>query len=130
MTDHAHPLGPDRVEAGRGAALHGGEAHALGAPLSLLADPLRARILTALLATEEMCVGDIALALDGSEDSASYALRLARSAGLAQRRSQGRMGDDRLRDGDLRTELVATIEQLRRLAAARPERAADGDVDP
>jgi DNA-binding transcriptional ArsR family regulator len=37
--------------------------------LTLLADPLRARILSALLLTEETCVGDLALALDATEDA-------------------------------------------------------------
>lgn len=122
MADHDHPVERGRVAAARQASLRRGEAHDLAALLSLLADPLRVRILTALLATEEMCVGDIALALEVSEDSASYALRLLRSAGLVQRRSEGRMGYYRLRGGDLRSELAATIDQLGRLAAAHPER--------
>lgn len=130
MVDHLHPVDPERVEAARAAALHSSEAQDLGSLLSLLADPLRARILTALLATEEMCVGDVALALGVSEDSASYALRLLRSAGLVQRRSEGRLGYYRLRDGDLRAELVGTIDQLRRLAAAHPERYGDDAAEP
>jgi len=125
----AHPVDPERVATARQAALSRGDAQELRALLSLLADPLRAQLLTALLPTGEMCVGDLALALDVSEDSTSYALRLLRTAGLVQRRSEGRMGYYRLRDGALRGELVATVEQLRRLAGAHPERsAADGGV--
>lgn len=106
-------------------ALRRAEAQNLAALLTLLAEPLRARILTALLGTEEMCVGDLALALDVSEDSTSYALKLLRTAGLVQRRSEGRMGYYRLRDGGFRDQLVTTIEQLRALADAHPERFAD-----
>lgn len=125
MADHFHPVDPERVEAARGEAIPSGEAHELAALLTLLADPLRARMLTALLATGEMCVGDLALALEVSEDSTSYALRLLRTAGLVQRRSEGRMGYYRLRDGGFRDRLVAAVEQLRRLAAAHPERLSD-----
>jgi len=103
------------------------EANAVGALLTLLAEPLRARILAALLTAEEMCVGDIALAVDTSEDSASYALRLLRTAGLVHRRREGRMGYYRLADGELRTTLATTLEQLRALAALHPERAQDED---
>ena len=118
-------MDPDRVETARSEAIPSGEAHELAALLTLLADPLRARILSALLATGEMCVGDLALALGASEDSTSYALRLLRTAGLVLRRSEGRMGYYRLRDGDFRDRLVATVEQLRSLAAAHPERFSD-----
>lgn len=118
-------MDPDRVDAARTRAIPSGEAHELAALLTLLAEPLRARILTALVATEEMCVGDLALALDVSEDSASYALRLLRTAGLVVRRREGRMGYYRLRDGRFRDQVVATVEQLRALAAAHPERLGD-----
>ncbi len=92
MTDHGHPIDPERVTAARAEAIPDAEAQLIGASLSLLVDPLRVRILSALLATDEMCVGDIALALDASEDSVSYALRLLRTAGLVHRRREGRMG--------------------------------------
>lgn len=127
MSEHLHPVDPERVSAARKEALPLGEAQNLAALLTLLADPLRTRILSALLVTEEMCVGDLALALEATEDSTSYALKLLRTAGLVQRRSEGRMGYYRLRDGEFREELVTTIEELRTLADAHPERFADGD---
>lgn len=125
MAEHPHPVDPERVAAVRARAIPSGEAHELAALLTLVADPLRARIATALLATEEICVGDLALALEVSEDSASYALRLLRTAGLVQRRSEGRMGYYRLRDGNFRDRLLAAVEGLRALAATHPERASD-----
>jgi DNA-binding transcriptional ArsR family regulator len=96
--------------------------------LTLLADPLRARILSALLLTEEMCVGDLALALDATEDAVSCALRLLRTAGLVRRRREGRMGYYRLRDGGAREALEASLEQLRRLTSLHPEASAE-DAD-
>ncbi len=89
--------------------------------LTLLADPLRSRILAALLVTDELCVGDLALALDASEDAVSYALRLLRTAGVVSRRRQGRMGYYRLRDGEARSALEAAFIRLRHLTQVRPE---------
>lgn len=93
--------------------------------LTLLADPLRARILSALLVADELCVGDLALALDASEDAVSYALRLLRTAGLVRRRREGRMGYYRLRDGGARDALATSLGELRSLTALRPESSAD-----
>lgn len=61
-----------------------------------MADPVRLRLVYALDVTEELCVGDLALALDVSEDSVSYALRLLRSAGLVTTRKAGRAVYNRL----------------------------------
>ena len=128
MSEHGHPVDPERVEAARTRGIRNAEAQLIGASLSLLVDPLRVRILSALLATDEMCVGDIALALDASEDAVSYALRLLRTAGLVHRRREGRMGYYRLRDGDTRPALEAVLARLRDLAALHPEAGAD-DTD-
>jgi DNA-binding transcriptional ArsR family regulator len=56
----------------------------------LLGDSVRARIVSSLTAAEEMCVGDIAVAIGARENAVSYALRQLRSAGLVQRRPRGR----------------------------------------
>ncbi len=95
--------------------------------LTLLADPLRSRILAALLVTGEMCVGDLALARGATEDGVSYALRLLCTAGLVRRRRAGRMGYYRLRDGRARPALEATLGRLRELAQLHPE--ADSDEE-
>jgi DNA-binding transcriptional ArsR family regulator len=129
VSDHAHPVDPDWVAAAREGGVDAGEAHGMGALLTLLADPLRTRILSALLVTEEMCVGDIALALSASEDSVTYALRLLRIAGLVVRRREGRMGYYRLRDGEARDELQASLERIRRLACLHPESQVSDDDD-
>jgi DNA-binding transcriptional ArsR family regulator len=64
----------------------------------MMADPVRLRLIYALDVAEELCVGDLALALEVSEDSVSYALRLLRSAGLVATRKQGRVVYNRLAD--------------------------------
>jgi DNA-binding transcriptional ArsR family regulator len=76
-----------------------GAAGSLGSLLTLLADPVRLRMLFALVAVDEMCVGDLALALDVSMDQSSYALKQLRIEGLVETRRAGRMVFYRLADG-------------------------------
>ncbi len=87
--------------------------------LGLIGDPVRSRVLSALLAADELCVGDVALALRISDDSASYALRVLRTAGLVQRRREGRMAYYRVSDSDVQPALAAALVQLRQLARRR-----------
>lgn len=89
--DHEHPVDPARVAAARERGLGADDAGRLSSLLSLLGDPVRVRILYALDLVEELCVGDIALALDITEDAASYGLRLLRTAGMVQSRKEGRV---------------------------------------
>ena len=117
VNEPGHPVDPERVELVRERGLHPGEAEAVARLLALLADPLRSRILSALLVSDELCVGDLAIALDASEDAVSYALRLLRTAALVRRRREGRMGYYRLRDGLAREELEMVLSRLRSLAA-------------
>jgi DNA-binding transcriptional ArsR family regulator len=125
VSDHDHPVDPDRVQAVRAEGLPVAEAESIAGLSTLLADPLRARLLAALLVAEEVCVGDLALALHASEDAVTYALRLLRTAGLVRRRRDGRMGYYRLRDGAVRDALADALAQLRRLGALHPEAIAD-----
>jgi len=97
--DHAHPVDPQRVSAARARLPDREEANQLVAVLSLLADPTRARVLYALDLVEELCVGDLALALEASEDAVGYALRLLRTAGFVSSRKEGRMVFYRLAEG-------------------------------
>lgn len=99
MSDHAHPVDAARVQAARERLIDAEEANRLAGLLGLLADPVRARILYALDVVQELCVGDIALALSASEDSVGYALRVLRTAGLVSTRREGRMIMYRLSDG-------------------------------
>ena len=128
MSNHSHPVDPDRVQEAQANGLTASDASAMAGLLTLLADPLRTRIIAALLLTDEMCVGDLALALDASEDAVSYGLRLLRTAGLVHRRRAGRLGYYRLSDGDAREAMHAALTQLRNLAGLHPESSAD-DLD-
>ena len=97
--DHDHPVDPGRVAAARAGVLSVADAGRLAGLLGMLADPARLRILFALAAGGELCVGDLALALDATEDQVSYALRMLRLAGLVSFRKDGRMVFYRLSDG-------------------------------
>jgi DNA-binding transcriptional ArsR family regulator len=96
---HAHPVDLERVEHARARLPTRDEAARLTSVLSLMADPTRARVLFALDMVEELCVGDLALALETNEDAVGYALRLLRTAGLVANRKQGRVVFYRLADG-------------------------------
>lgn len=96
VTDHEHPIDPERVAHARSRLPSADDAARLTGLLSMLADPVRLRLVYALDVVEELCVGDLALALDVSEDSVSYALRLLRTAGLLVTRKQGRVVFNRL----------------------------------
>lgn len=88
---HEHPIDPDRVALARGSVLSDDRAEQVVETLRLLADPVRARIVTALHAAGELCVGDLALALDATDSSVSHALRLLRTAGAVRNRRDGRV---------------------------------------
>ncbi|WP_338748310.1 ArsR/SmtB family transcription factor [Janibacter alittae] len=104
MTSSAHhpagqPLAADRVAAARDRLPELEATERLAGVLGLLADPTRLRIVYALDVAEELCVGDIAIALGASADSTGYALRVLRTAGLVSRRKAGRVAYYRLADG-------------------------------
>jgi DNA-binding transcriptional ArsR family regulator len=98
VNDHAHPIDAARVAHARSRLPNAEDAARLTGLLSLMADPVRIRLIYALDIVEELCVGDLALALDVSEDSVSYALRLLRTAGLVRTRKDGRVVFNRLAD--------------------------------
>ena len=98
-TDHCRtPSTPRRVTRARKLGLAPDDATRLGGLLTLLADPVRLRVLYALDLVDELCVGDIALATDATEDAVGYALRMLRTAGLVQNRKDGRVVFYRLAD--------------------------------
>jgi DNA-binding transcriptional ArsR family regulator len=96
---HQHPVDPERVARARARVLDVEEAGRLSGLLGLLADPTRARVLYALDLVDELCVGDIAMALDATEDSVGYGLRVLRTAGLVAPRKEGRTVFYRLSEG-------------------------------
>jgi DNA-binding transcriptional ArsR family regulator len=92
------------------------EADRLAELLALLADPTRARILFALGAVDELCVGDIAVALGVSEDAVGYALRVLRMAGLVRGRKDGRSVCYRLAEGFPHEMLEHCLRDLLRIS--------------
>ncbi|TAM71656.1 MAG: transcriptional regulator [Microbacteriaceae bacterium] len=98
ITDHERPIDPARVAHARSRLPTAEGATRLTGLLSMMADPVRLRLIYALDVSEELCVGDLALALEVSEDSVSYALRLLRTAGLVVARKHGRIVYNRLAD--------------------------------
>lgn len=95
-TDHTHPIDAERVAHAKERLPSAEDAGRLTSLLSLMADPVRLRLIYALDVSEELCVGDLALALEVSEDSVTYALRLLRTAGLVVARKDGRVVFNRL----------------------------------
>jgi DNA-binding transcriptional ArsR family regulator len=120
MQPHEHPVDPERVAQARSRGISAEDAGRLSSLLSLLSDPARTRILYALDLVEELCVGDLALALEISEDAASYALKLLRTAGFVQTRKQGRVVFYRLADrfpGPLLEHCLRELISLSRVAS-------------
>lgn len=118
---HGHPVDPERVARARERLPDQEEAARISSILSLLADPTRARVLYALDVVEELCVGDIALALGAGEDAVGYALRVLRTAGLVSRRKQGRVVYYRLADGfpePLRADCLRRLAEMSRAPGA------------
>jgi ArsR family transcriptional regulator, lead/cadmium/zinc/bismuth-responsive transcriptional repressor len=117
--DHSHPVDGAAVSTARAAGLAPIEAERLGRLLSLLSDPMRCRMLFALVSVEELCVGDIALTLDSSMDQASYALKQLRAAGLVQSRRDGRVIYYRLAEGFPHQLLEHCLHQLLTITGER-----------
>jgi ArsR family transcriptional regulator, lead/cadmium/zinc/bismuth-responsive transcriptional repressor len=114
--DHDHPVDAERVAAARAGVVSVGDAGRLAGLLGMLADPARSRILFALSAAGELCVGDLALALEVTEDQVSYALKMLRLAGLVSFRKEGRLVCYRLSDGFPHQMLEHCLRQLLSIA--------------
>jgi DNA-binding transcriptional ArsR family regulator len=126
ITDHEHPVDPARVRRARTGVIGAEDAERLSDLLALLGDPVRVRLLYALDLVDELCVGDLARALDITDDAASYGLRMLRTAGLVQTRKDGRVVYYRLADTFPEPLLEHCLRELLRLSelagGARPSR--------
>ncbi len=114
---HNHPVDAERVAAARRGLVTVDDAGRLAGLLGLLQDPVRQRILFALSSADELCVGDLAIALDTTDDTVSYALRLLRMSGLVSFRKQGRIVFYRLSDRFPHQLLEHCLRQLLTIAA-------------
>jgi len=88
------------------------ESDGLAAWFGVLGDPTRMRLLYALVAGGELCVGDLADAVDASESTVSHALRWLRAASIVRARRDGRMAYYRLHDDHVRQLLELGREHL------------------
>lgn len=124
--DHEHPVDAGRVRRARSGVIDAEDAERLSSLLALLGDPVRVRLLYALDLVDELCVGDLALALGITEDAASYGLRMLRTAGLVQTRKDGRVVFYRLADTFPEPLLEQCLHELLRLSelagSERPRR--------
>jgi ArsR family transcriptional regulator, lead/cadmium/zinc/bismuth-responsive transcriptional repressor len=114
---HSHPVDAVSVAQAQRVGLTPTEGDQLARLLGLLADPIRVRMLFCLVAVDELCVGDLAMALDISMDQSSYALKLLRTAGLVQSRRDGRVMYYRLAGGFPHQLLDHCLRQLLTIAA-------------
>jgi DNA-binding transcriptional ArsR family regulator len=80
-----------KAEALRASRLPQGRADALAERAKALADPTRLTIASALAATDELCVCDIAWVCERPENLVSHHLRVLRYAGLVTSRRDGKM---------------------------------------
>ncbi len=99
---HSHPHDPGAVAAARERVLSLDDSAEVAGLFRLLGDPTRARVASALGAVEELCVGDIALAIEANENAVSYALGQLRTARLVRARRAGRIIYYRLADERLK----------------------------
>ena len=117
QVSHSHPVDATSVESARQGGLSLDQAEDLGRLLALLSDPVRIRIMFALVSVDDLCVGDLALTLDISMDQSSYALKQLRSAGFVSTRREGRVMFYRLADGFPHQLLDHCLRQLLTIAA-------------
>jgi DNA-binding transcriptional ArsR family regulator len=87
----------------------------------LLGDPTRVRILFVLSETDEMCVHELAAAVEASETKVSQALRLLRTAGAVRNRRDGRHIHYRLHDDHVRTLLEVSRDHVSHGAETRSD---------
>lgn len=79
---------------------------------TLLGDPSRLRLLIGLLASDELCVTDLAAIGGLSESATSHALRLLRAHAVVQARRVGRHVHYSLRDGHVRVLLTMALDHV------------------
>ena len=96
----------------RAAALPEDELLLAVALFRLLGDPTRGRLLYALQAAGELCVGDLAGVVGAQESAVSHALRLLRAAGVVSVRRAGRLMYYRLADQHVADLLTLTHQHV------------------
>ena len=99
VATHSHPVDASAIVQAQATLISPADAARLATLLGVLADPIRVRMLFTFASVEEICVGDLSLALGISMDQSSYALKQLRAAGVVGSRRDGRVIYYRLADG-------------------------------
>ncbi len=106
-----HPIDIDDVQRLQGQIISTPKAQRMAEFFSFLGDANRLRILS-LLAKKELCVCDLAAALDMSESAVSHQLRNLRAMRLVTYRKQGRNVFYHLQDSHILSLYQAVAEHL------------------
>lgn len=106
-----HPVDIDDVEHLQGQILNSEKAQRMAEFFSLLGDANRLRILS-ILAIKELCVCDVAAALEMSESAVSHQLRILRAIRLVSYQKRGRNVFYRLQDRHVLELYQAVAEHL------------------
>ncbi|XWK90842.1 MAG: metalloregulator ArsR/SmtB family transcription factor [Phormidium sp.] len=109
--DRPHPINIDKVHYLQGQILLTEKAQRMAEFFSLLGDANRLRILS-MLAVKELCVCDLAAALEMSESAVSHQMRVLRSMRLVSYRKRGRNVFYRLQDHHVLELYQAVAEHL------------------
>ncbi|NJK38645.1 MAG: helix-turn-helix transcriptional regulator [Oscillatoriales cyanobacterium RM2_1_1] len=107
----SHPDHSDAVNSCQTEILTVEKAQRMSEFLGFLADTNRLRILS-VLANQEMCVGDLAIALEMNESAVSHQLRTLRAIRLVNFRKQGRHVFYQLQDHHVLDFYQAVMEHL------------------
>lgn len=110
-----HAIDVERVAEARARLISRAEAGRLSELFRLLGDSTRTRILYALLEVGELCVCDIAAAVEAPESGVSHALRLLRTAGIVRNRRSGRVIYYSIDDAHVRMLLDMLREHVRHI---------------
>lgn len=101
---------PDKVADVKRRLIDSEDAARLAARFQLLADPVRLRMIYALLEAGQLSVGDLAGVVGSSESATSHQLRQLRLAGLVRSRKAGRTVYYRVADTHVRLLLDVAFE--------------------
>ena len=113
-------VNPARVRAVRERLASAEETEAISALFKVLADPSRCRLVTAIIEAGELCVCDLAAAVEMSESNVSHHLRVLRGHGLVRARRDGKRVFYSPDDAHIRVLLDITREHVRHGGWVRP----------
>jgi ArsR family transcriptional regulator, lead/cadmium/zinc/bismuth-responsive transcriptional repressor len=109
--DSSHHVGTDQIQQVQQEILSAEKAQRMAEFFALMADANRLRLLS-LLAKQEWCVGDLAVAIGMNESAVSHQLKTLRALRLVRYRKQGRHVFYQLQDHHVLDLYHAVVEHL------------------